>query len=47
MAANAMTFNADTYAKKSYANFQQVLKASNALDITTLGLSRSIDTLLI
>ena len=45
MAANAMTFNADMYAKKSYANFQQVLRASNALDISTLGLSRSIDTL--
>lgn len=45
MPENAMIFNADKYAKGTYANFQQVLKAKNALDVSTLGLSRSVDTL--
>lgn len=40
-----MIFDAESYEKKSYENFQTVLKAKNALDLSTLGLNRSITTL--
>lgn len=46
MATNAINmFDAEAYEKKSYENFKQVLRASNALDISTLGLGRAITTL--
>lgn len=46
MATNAINmFDAEAYEKRSYENFKQVLRASNALDISTLGLGRAITTL--
>lgn len=38
-------FDAESYEKQTANNFRSVLKAKNALDVTTLGLNRAITTL--
>lgn len=45
MSTNEIIFDAERYEKQTYNNFQSVLKAKNALDVSTLGLNRAITTL--
>ena len=45
MPTNPYMFDAASYEKASYINFQRNLKARNALDITGLGLNRAVTTL--
>nr|DAJ74730.1 MAG TPA: major capsid protein [Caudoviricetes sp.] len=42
---NVLLFNAEEFERQTYNNMRSTLKASNALDITTLGLNRAVTTL--